>query len=107
MTIRDITDDEFDTEVLKAPLPVLVDFWAEWCMPCRKIHVMLEELAGTELGEKVTIVKMNIDENQNTALTYGIMGLPTLTIFKNGEVAATLTGAKPKADLIRFIESAV
>ena len=107
MTIKDVTDDLFDAEVLKAPQPVLVDFWAEWCMPCRKIHVMLDEIAGTELGEKVTIVKMNIDENQRTALTYGVMGLPTLTIFKGGDVAGTITGAKPKTDLIRFIESVV
>ena len=106
MTIKDVTDATFAAEVLSAPRPVLVDFWAEWCMPCRKIHVMLDEIAGTELGEKVTIVKMNIDENPNTSLKYQVMSLPTLTIFKNGEPVGSV-GAKPKTELIRFIESAV
>ena len=106
MPAKDVTDATFATDVLAASRPVLVDFWAEWCAPCRKIHAVLDEIAGTELGQKIEIVKMNIDENSETALRYQVMSLPTLTIFKNGEAVASI-GAKPKSEIIQFIESTV
>jgi thioredoxin 1 len=84
-----------------------VDFWAEWCTPCRKIHQLLDDIAATELGERVEIVKMNIDENPQTAAKYGVLSLPTLTIFKDGEPVRSVSGAKPRSDLVRFIEEAI
>ncbi len=107
MAAKDITDDTFAAQVLQSPRPVLVDFWAEWCAPCRKIHVLLDDIAGTELGQRVDIVKMNIDENPQTAAKYGVMSLPTLTIFRDGEPVQSVTGAKPRGDLVKFIESAL
>jgi thioredoxin 1 len=106
MPVKDVTDATFATDVLAAPRPVLVDFWAEWCAPCRKISTVLNEIAESELGQKIDIVKMNIDENSETALKYQVMSLPTLTIFKNGEVVGSI-GAKPKSEIIQFIESAL
>lgn len=106
MTIKDVTDATFAAEVLSSPRPVLVDFWAEWCVPCRKIHTLLDEIAGTELGQQLTIVKLNIDENPSTSLKYQVMSLPTLTIFKNGEPVGSI-GARPKTELTRFIEAAI
>ncbi|HEY7224845.1 MAG TPA: thioredoxin [Micromonosporaceae bacterium] len=106
MATKDVTDATFAADVLQAPRPVLVDFWAEWCIPCRKIHSLLDEIAETELGEKIEIVKMNVDHNPDTAVQYGVLGLPTLTIFKDGQPVGSVTGARPKSELVRFIESA-
>jgi thioredoxin 1 len=106
MATKSVTDDSFAADVLRAPHPVLVDFWAEWCAPCRKIDVLLTEI-GTEMADKIEIVKLNIDENPDTALQYGVMSLPTLTIFKDGQPVQSLSGAKPRSDLVRFIESAI
>jgi len=107
MPTKDVTDSTFPADVLGASRPVLVDFWAEWCAPCRKIHVLLDEISATELGERVEIVKMNIDENPQTAAKYSVMSLPTLTIFKGGEPVGSISGARPRADLVRFIEEAI
>jgi thioredoxin 1 len=84
---------------------VLVDFWAEWCAPCRKVEPVLEEIAN-ELGDKVSIVKLNIDENPETARAYRVMSVPTLTVFKDGQPVQSVAGARPKGDLVRLIESA-
>ena len=101
-----VSDANFGEEVLSSKEPVLVDFWAEWCGPCRAISPVLEELAG-ELQGKVKIVKLNVDENPNTAAKYGIMSIPTLMIFKNGELASRQVGAAPKAKLEQWINAAV
>jgi thioredoxin 1 len=95
----------FEKAVIGSPVPVLVDFWAEWCGPCRMIAPALEEIAGA-LGEKVKIVKLNVDENPATASKYGIMSIPTLMIFKNGEMAARQIGAAPKQKLEQWITAA-
>ena len=104
--ILKLSDDSFDADVLKSDLPVLVDFWAEWCGPCRMIAPILEELAPEYAG-KAKIGKLNIDENQATTANYGVRGIPTLLIFKNGEVAGTQVGAVSKAQLAQFIDSAL
>jgi thioredoxin 1 len=101
-----VTDATFDTDVLKSDKLVLVDFWAEWCVPCKKVDPLLAEIA-TELGDKVEIVKVNIDENPQTALAYQVMTVPTLTLFKDGERVNSVHGAKPKSFLVKFIESAL
>ncbi|MET8122633.1 thioredoxin [Micromonospora sp. NPDC005189] len=101
-----VTDASFVADVLQADKPVLVDFWAEWCGPCRKVSPLLEEIAG-EMGDKVTIVKLNIDENPETARAYRVMSVPTLTVFKNGQPVQSIAGAKPKGELVRLIESAL
>jgi thioredoxin 1 len=103
---RTVTDATFKTDVLEADKPVLVDFWAEWCMPCRKVSPLLEEIAG-EMAGKVDIVKLNADENPETVRAYRIMSLPTLTIFKDGEPVKQVVGAKPKSELIRLISEAI
>ena len=101
---KKITDDSFETDVLGSSEPVLVDFWAEWCGPCKQIAPALEELAS-ELQGKVTVVaKMNIDDNPSTPGKYGVRGIPTLMLFKNGEVAATKIGALPKSKLQEWLE---
>ena len=104
MSTTKITDASFESDVLKAPGPVLVDFWAEWCGPCKQIAPALEDLA-TEYGEKVTVVKLNIDENPKTPGQFGVRGIPTLMLFKDGKVAATKIGALPKRQLAEWIES--
>jgi thioredoxin 1 len=101
-----VTDASFDTDVLQSELPVIVDFWAEWCGPCRMIAPALEEIAGS-LGSKVKILKLNVDENPATAAKYGIMSIPTLMIFKNGEMASRQVGAAPKQKLEQWITAAV
>ena len=97
------SDEGFDTDVLQSDKPVLVDYWAEWCGPCKMIAPILEEVAS-EYGEKIKICKMNIDENQETPPRYGIRGIPTLILFKNGEVEATKVGALSKSQLQSFLD---
>ncbi|GGF68170.1 MULTISPECIES: thioredoxin TrxA [Terasakiella] len=101
---KKITDDSFDADVVNSDKPVLVDFWAEWCGPCKQIAPALEELSD-ELGGKVTIAKINIDENPGTPSKFGVRGIPTLMLFKDGQVAATKIGALPKNKLQEWIES--
>lgn len=100
-----VSDDTFDAEVLKATQPVVVDFWAEWCGPCRMIAPALEEIAS-ELDGKVKIVKMNVDENPRTPGEFGIRGIPALLLFKNGEIASQKVGAQPKNQLKAWIVEA-
>lgn len=102
--MKQVTDASFEQDVLKSSTPVLVDFWAEWCGPCRQIAPALEEL-DKELGEKVTVAKINIDENPQTPTQYGVRGIPTLMVFKDGQVAATKIGALPKSKLFEWVES--
>ncbi len=106
MTSSKVSDDSFDTDVIKAAQPVLVDFWAEWCSPCKMIAPALEEIAG-ELEGKMTVAKMNIDENPMTPAKYGVRGSPTLMLFKDGQVAATKIGALAKNQLQEWIESVI
>ena len=103
MAIKTVTDHNFGQEVLGADKPVLVDFWAEWCGPCRMIAPALEELSN-ELGEKVTIAKLNIDDNPDAPAKYGVRGIPTMILFKNGQPAATKVGAAPKSALQSWLE---
>ncbi|MEV0714680.1 thioredoxin [Asanoa sp. NPDC050611] len=102
---KSVTDANFVNDVLQADTPVLVDFWAEWCAPCRKVEPLLEEIAN-EMGDKVRIVKLNIDENPETARAYRVMSVPTLTVFKGGEPVQSVAGARPKGDLVKLIEAA-
>lgn len=106
MATKKITDASFEADVLSADKPVLVDFWAEWCGPCKMIGPALEELSD-ELGEKVTIVKINIDENPDAPGKYGVRGIPTMILFKGGAPAATQVGAAPKSRLKAFIEESL
>ena len=94
-----VTDTDFETEVLKSDKPVLVDFWAEWCGPGRQVSPILEELSR-EHGDKLTFVKMNVDENPVTPATYRVTGIPTLNVYQGGEVVKQIVGAKPKAALV-------
>jgi len=103
MSTTKITDDSFETDVLKADKPVVVDFWAEWCGPCKMIAPALEEIAQA-LDGKVEIAKLNIDENPMTPSKFGVRGIPTLMIFREGQVAATKIGALPKSQLQAWIE---
>jgi thioredoxin 1 len=106
MAVGKVSDATFESEVLKASGPVVVDFWAEWCGPCRMIAPALDEIAGSMSG-KVKIVKLNVDENPATASKYGVMSIPTLMIFKNGELASRQVGAAPKAKLEQWISASV
>ena len=102
-TILKLTDAEFENQVIKSDKPILVDYWAEWCGQCKMIAPVLEEVAE-ELSDKVLIGKLNVDENSQTPPKYGIRGIPTLMLFKNGEAVGTQVGAVSKSDLIKFIE---
>ncbi len=106
MATKTVTDQSFATDVLAADGPVLVDFWAEWCGPCKMIGPALEELSE-ELGEKVTIAKLNIDDNPDAPGKYGVRGIPTMILFKGGAPAATQVGAAPKSRLKAFIEESL
>ena len=102
----ELTDSNFEKIVLKSDKPVLVDFWAEWCGPCIQIAPALEELAS-EYSEKLTVAKVNIDENPETPTRYGVRGIPTLILFKNGEIAATKVGATSKSKLAEWIDTSI
>ena len=103
---RDVTDQNFDTEVLASEKPIMVDFWAEWCGPCRAVSPILDQIA-TEHSDKIDVVKLNVDENPETAMKFQITSIPTMKVFKGGEVVKTVIGAKPKpaleADLQEFL----
>lgn len=102
-SILTLTDEEFESQVINSKKPVLVDYWAEWCGPCKMIAPILEEVAS-EMSDKVLIGKLNVDENSQTPPKYGIRGIPTLMLFKDGNAVGTQVGAISKADLIKFIE---
>ena len=101
-----VTDATFASEVLQSDTPVLVDFWAEWCGPCLRVAPVLEEIA-TEMGDKMKVVKLDIDANPNSARDYHVLSVPTLTVFKGGQPVQSVAGARPKGDLVRLIESAL
>ena len=100
MGAKTVTDATFPTDVLSSDKPVLVDFWAEWCGPCKMVSPVLEEIAK-EHGDKIEIVKLNIDENPETARAYSVLSIPTMSVFQNGQVVKSIVGAKPKAALLR------
>ncbi len=103
-TIVKLTDSEFENQVIKSEKPILVDYWAEWCGPCKMIAPILEEVSN-EMSDKIIIGKLNVDENSQTPPKYGIRGIPTLMIFKDGNAVGTHVGALSKSDLIQFIEN--
>ena len=101
--IHEFTDQSFDTDVVQADLPVLIDFWAVWCGPCKAIAPTIEEIAGDYAG-KVKVGKLNVDENQNTAMQYGVRSIPTLLIMKSGEVVSQIVGAVPKENITKALD---
>lgn len=103
-SLKQVTDASFDADVLQSSVPVLVDFWASWCEPCRMIAPILDELAA-DYGDKISIVKINVDENQESPAKFGIRGIPTLLLFKNGTLMGTKVGAASKSQLAAFIDS--
>jgi thioredoxin 1 len=106
MSTAKVTDASFDTDVINAAEPVVVDFWAEWCGPCKMIAPALDEIAS-EMAGKVKIAKLNVDENNATAMKYGVRSIPTLILFKNGEPASTQIGAAPKGKLVDWIKASI
>ncbi|MDQ6745170.1 MAG: thioredoxin [Actinomycetota bacterium] len=102
-TVAEVTDNNFQAEVIESEVPVLVDFWAPWCGPCRRVGPVVEEIAK-ERGEALKVVKLNTDENQQTAVQYNVMSIPTLMVFRHGQVAKTVIGAYPKNKLEAEIE---
>ena len=106
MSIIQTSDASFERDVLKSDKPVVVDFWAEWCGPCKAIAPILEELAG-EMGDRIQVAKVNIDDNPLTPTKYGVRGIPTLMLFKNGEIAATKVGNLPKSKLYEWVEESI
>ena len=103
MATKNVTDENFETEVLKADKPALVDFWAEWCGPCKQVAPILEEIS-TEMSEQVMVAKHNIDENPNMPTKYNIRGIPTMLLFKNGELCATKVGVTTKTNIVSWIK---
>ncbi len=106
MSSKPITDESFESDVLNSTEPVLVDFWAEWCGPCKQIDPSLEEIA-TEMDGRLTVAKLDIDNNPETPTKYGVRGIPTLILFKDGQVAATKVGALPKSKLVEWINDSI
>ena len=104
--VTHISDDAFETEVLKSPLPVLIDFWAPWCGPCKAITPVIEALAAEYAG-RLKVVKINVDDNPQTPARYGVRGIPNLIVIKDGEVKQQIVGAVPKAQLVKAIDSAL
>ena len=103
MATKKITDESFETDIIKASIPTVVDFWAEWCGPCKQIGPVLEEISD-EMKDKVVIAKHNIDEEPNTPTKYGVRGIPTMLLFKDGQLKATKVGATTKSNIVSWIE---
>ena len=101
--IQEVTDQDFESEVLRADRPAIIDFWAEWCAPCRQIAPIISEIAS-EYGDRVKIVKMDIDKSPNTPGQYGVRAIPTILAFKNGQVVQQIQGARPKADFLKMVD---
>ncbi|WP_110180832.1 thioredoxin [Nocardioides solisilvae] len=101
-----VTDADFESTVLKSDKPVLVDFWAEWCGPCRQVAPILDEIAGAH-GDKITFVKMNVDENPVTPASYKVTGIPTINVYQGGEVVKTIVGARPKAAILKELQDLI